>query len=100
MWLQRQPAAGKTNLHAGLSRAFAMNPEAIYLLTDGTPTAGPVTDPSALASMAGKQSGGQVPVHSVAFTMGSHAGDDKAASQALMLDIATQTGGIYRAVSQ
>jgi len=100
MWMQNQPAAGKTNIQAGLNAAFSMNPDVVYLLTDGTPTAGQVTNPGQLAQLAKNKSAGRVPVHSVAFTMGQHAGDDKAASQALMLDIATQTGGIYRAVSQ
>jgi len=99
-WLQSQAPAGKTNLHAGLDAAFAMRPEVIYLLTDGTPTAGRVQAPGELAQLAAERSQRQVPVHSIAFTMGQHGGDDKAASQALMLDIATKTGGIYRAVDR
>ena len=89
---------GGTNLYGGLQRGFGDHPDAVYLLTDGAPTAGEVQDPRRIAESARQWSGEAVPVYSIAFLTGSHQADDKPASRQLMQDIAAATGGIYRGV--
>ena len=97
-WLHQQRPGGRTNLHAALQAAFAVKPEAVYWLTDRTPTAGAVTRANERATLARSYSEGRVPVQTVAFTMGHDSGDNAAASRSLMRQPAEQTGGIYRAV--
>jgi hypothetical protein len=89
---------GRTNVHGGLKAGFIGGPDAVYLLTDGTPTAGDVRDSAGIVAAAQQWSGGGTPVHGIAFLMGDYNGDDKAASRALMHDVAEATGGIYRAL--
>jgi hypothetical protein len=98
-FLQGARASGATNLHGGLQAGFQGGPDAVYLLTDGTPTAGAVRDAGGISAAARQWSGGRVPVHGIAFLTGSHGGDDKGASKALMRSVAAETGGIYRAVA-
>jgi hypothetical protein len=97
-FLQGARAMGKTNVHGGLEAGFQGGPDAVYLLTDGTPTAGAVRDAAGIADAAKQWSGGRTPVHGIAFLTGSHGGDDKPASKAMMREVAAATGGVYRAV--
>ena len=86
---------GGTNIDSALRTAIAMNPDVIYFLTDGAPTAGQERSAAGLVRLA--QTGGH-PVHAIAFLTGSHRSDDKAASRALMRSLAEGTGGVYRAI--
>ena len=97
-FLQGADAQGKTDVHGGLEAGFRGGPDAVYLLTDGTPTAGAVRDAAGIARAAREWSGGRTPVHGIAFLTGSHDGDDKPASKSMMREVAAATGGIYRAV--
>lgn len=86
---------GGTNIDDALRKAIRMNPDVIYFLTDGAPTAGRTRTVDGLVRIA--QEGGH-PVHAIAFLTGSHSGDDKSTSRQLMRGIAEATGGVYRAL--
>ncbi len=86
---------GATNIEAALRSAQAMNPDVIYFLTDGAPTAGAMRKATDLAALA--QQGGDT-VHAIAFLTGDHRADNKDASRDLMRSMAEATGGVYRAV--
>jgi len=90
--------SGATNIYGALEQAFARQPDTIYFLTDGAPTAGATTSPRAIVQAVAQWSQGRVAVHSVAFLTGSDASDDKSASRRLMREIANASGGTYRAV--
>jgi Mg-chelatase subunit ChlD len=86
---------GATNIEAALRSAQAMNPDVIYFLTDGAPTAGSMRKAADLAALA--QQGGDT-VHAIAFLTGDHRADNKGASRDLMRALAESTGGVYRAI--
>ena len=86
---------GATNIEAALRSAQAMNPDVIYFLTDGAPTAGAMRKAADLSALA--QQGGDT-IHAIAFLTGDHRADNKGASRDLMRAMAEATGGVYRAV--
>jgi len=91
-------AVGATNVHDALRAAFELQPDTVYFLTDGAPTAGPVRDVDSLIARVGEWSAGGVHVNSVAFLTGAHASDDKSTSRRLMKGVAEVSGGVYRAI--
>lgn len=86
---------GATNIEAALRSAQAMNPDVIYFLTDGAPTAGSMRKAADLTTLA--QQGGDT-IHAIAFLTGDHRADNKGASRELMRSMAEATGGVYRAI--
>lgn len=62
-----------TNVHDGLAAAFAdPDVDTIYLLTDGAPSAGPITDPAGLRSaVAGWNRTRRIRIHTVSVGMDS-----------------------------
>lgn len=98
VFIEGAQAGGKTNVHGGLQAGLQGAPDAVYLLTDGTPTAGAVRDAAGIAEAARRGGAGRTVVHGIAFLTGDHDGDDKPSSKALMREVAEATGGIYRAV--
>ncbi|MFT6818497.1 MAG: Mg-chelatase subunit ChlD [Myxococcota bacterium] len=86
---------GATNIEAALRSAQAMNPDVIYFLTDGAPTAGAMRKANDLTALA--QQGGDT-IHAIAFLTGDHRADNKGASRELMRAMAEATGGVYRAI--
>jgi Mg-chelatase subunit ChlD len=93
-------AGGGTNIYGALAQAAAIKDvETVYFLTDGKPTSGAKTNPDQILSDVVRWfQGKKIAVHSVAFLMGTHQGDDKTASRSLMLRLAEKTGGVYRAL--
>jgi hypothetical protein len=92
---------GGTNAYDALVTAFNdPDMEALYFLSDGTPSVG-ITDPSAIIAKVQALSAARsppVPVHTTALIEGTFSGDDKAASVAFMHGLAAATGGVARVV--
>jgi hypothetical protein len=89
---------GGTNIYGALKAAFDDSKvETIYFLTDGTPTAGDVTDEGAILNSVQQWNNGRnVRIHTCAFLMGNFSGDDKARSKTFMKKLAELTHGVYR----
>jgi hypothetical protein len=96
-YLQRLGSSGSTNLHGGLlaaldaaadpREAFRRSVDAVYLLTDGQPTAGRVVDPAELvADVVDRNRGRFVAVHTIGL------GE---ADCALLRDLSRRTGGAF-----
>lgn len=79
--------SGGTNMHAALQTAFAdMAVDTVYLLSDGEPSLGAITDPEALAAeIARWNRSRRVTIHTIAI------GTDSP----LLRQLAMQSGGIY-----
>lgn len=94
-------AGGGTNIYDALQKAYSYSGvEAVYLLSDGTPSVGQ-TNPNIIAEAAQGWSQQQtIPTHTIAFVEGYFSGDNKAASAAFMSKLATATGGSYRLLEQ
>jgi len=94
-------ADGGTNIYDALRTAYSYsNVEAVYLLSDGTPSVGQ-TNPNIIAeAAAGWSKEMTIPCHTIAFLEGSFSGDNKAASADMMSKLATATGGSYRMLTQ
>lgn len=78
---------GGTNIHGGLQRAFAETAvDTIYLLSDGSPSAGEITDPDALADeIARWNRSRRIRIHCIAI------GTDSA----MLKRISAESGGEY-----
>ena len=78
---------GPTNLYGGLERAFAdPDVDTIYLLSDGSPTAGPILDPALLAAEVRKWNRfRRLAIHGVSI----------GASSALLESLAEDSGGKF-----
>lgn len=68
-YVDRMGPGGNTNVFDGLMRALDESEiDTIYLLTDGQPTAGEVTDPAMIrARVAAKNEGGLVTIHTISI---------------------------------
>ena len=93
-------ASGGTNIYDSLASAFKIpKVQTIYLLTDGTPTAGAVTNPDLIVQYVKnwyKQN--PITINTIAFLMGSDPSDNKPVSKAFMKNLADATNGTYRAL--
>lgn len=93
-------ADGGTNINGALQAAYAFDDvEAVYLLSDGTPSVG-ISSVTQIISNAVRWSKGTIPCNTIAFLEGTFSGDNKAASQSFMSQLASATGGSYRVLIQ
>jgi len=93
------PANGGTNIHEALRVAWnTPRVDNIYLLTDGSPTVGKTNTNAILADIQAWYAKNPIPVHTIAFLMGTEKWDNKPASRSFMKAIADATGGTYRAI--
>jgi hypothetical protein len=83
-WLEKREAEGNTEPVPGIKAALQQNPDAIYLLTDGSFADGTVAQILALQ----KRTKLRVPIHTIAF--------ENADGEADLQAIAQETGGTYR----
>eukprot|EP01129_Flabellula_baltica_P007964 TRINITY_DN3135_c0_g1_i1.p1 TRINITY_DN3135_c0_g1~~TRINITY_DN3135_c0_g1_i1.p1 ORF type:complete len:350 (-),score=43.95 TRINITY_DN3135_c0_g1_i1:17-1066(-) len=92
--------ADGTNSYEALRVAFSdPDVEAIYFLTDGQPSVGPVTNPDKIVEFVVKTwNTKNIPVHCTAFLAGYYNGDNKFAAKQFMENLAMSTGGIYRSI--
>jgi hypothetical protein len=91
--------ADGTNSYEALRVALSdANVEAIYFLTDGQPTVGPVTDPARIIGFVNQWNTRNVPIHSTAFLSGFFQGDDRVAARRFMMSLANATGGVFRSI--
>jgi hypothetical protein len=96
---QNFTASGYTNIYAALQAAWAVpGVESVYLLTDGTPSAGVTDTDRILNDLKTWNVGRNIKLNTIAFLMGNEGYDDKPNSRKLMSALAEATNGIYRAL--
>ncbi len=91
---------GGTNIHDALETAFRLRGvDAVYLLTDGMPSAGRVTDTAGIrnAVLSWNALKG-IPLHTVALLTGSGPGGQEAEAAKFMFELAQQNCGQFRLV--
>jgi len=94
-------AYGGTNAYDALQAAFKTpGVQTIYFLTDGAPSVGPKTNPTAIVDEVKKwhQAAPGVKINSIAFLMGTFSADNKPLSRSFMKDLADVTSGVYRSL--
>jgi len=86
-FLQGQPSSGQTNIHAGLVAALEdEDVDSIFLLSDGAPSAGQITDPVALRNaIRNRNALSQVVIHTISIGRASR----------LLEGLAEDSGGRY-----
>ncbi len=91
---------GGTNIHDALETAFRLpGVDAVYLLTDGMPSAGRVTDPAGIRSAVLSWNALKgIPLHTVALLTGSGPGGQEAQAAKFMFELAQQNCGQFRLV--
>lgn len=88
-----------TDIGAGLAAAFERRPEAVYLISDGVPTAGETATAKLVAAVADRARRARVPVHVVSVLGGTYAFADvenPEGAREVLRGIARETGGKYR----
>lgn len=99
-FIASKQVGGATNIWGALKAAFN-TPElnAIYFLTDGVPTAGTQTDVKAILSdVEYWNQGRNLKIHATALLSGNTDRAEKKQSRDLMYQLASKTGGVYRAI--
>ena len=93
-------ANGGTNAYDALAAAYnTPGVQTIYFLTDGAPSVGAKTNPSAIVEDVKKwQQAHPVKINSIAFLMGTFSADNKPLSRSFMKELADITGGVYRSL--
>ncbi len=97
--ISRTRANGGTNIHDALERAFALpNTNAVYLLTDGMPSAGRFTNTAQIrnAVLTWNATKG-IPLHTVALLTGGSGSSELEASR-FMFELALQNCGQFRLI--
>ncbi|HTI50095.1 MAG TPA: VWA domain-containing protein [Planctomycetaceae bacterium] len=90
-----QETRGGTSSYDALEAAFALDPEAIYFVTDGQPVTGKIVDPKEIvASVADANRVRRISVHSI----GIGTGDGGNIFSSFLRDLAEADWGEYRAV--
>ncbi|GAB4157425.1 MAG: hypothetical protein Kow00107_06680 [Planctomycetota bacterium] len=98
-WVSRLEPTGGTNIFDALEAAFglqagkyAMTPDTIFLLSDGSPGAGRITDPAEILEEIGRINRTRnVIIHTIGVGTGG---------EAFLKSLAEQNGGIYRSVGE
>ncbi len=100
-YVNKFKADGGTNAYDALAAAYKVpGVQTIYFLTDGAPSVGAKTNPTAIVDEVKKwhQANPSVKINSIAFLMGTFSADNKPLSRAFMKDLADVTGGTYRSL--